>query len=82
MVLVEPVEQDAVEAAVALGLAGEVMPGRQNDAPLLAGGDAGTGAAEIAAAAQADFDKDQCRTVAADQVDFAAANPEIAFENA
>ena len=58
------------------------MPSGQNDPPLLAGGNARPGAAEVAAAAQAHFDESQRLAIAANQVDFATANAEIAFNNA
>lgn len=58
------------------------MARREDDAALLGGGDAGCGAAEIAAAAQAYLDKHQCPAVAADQVDLAAAHAEIALDQA
>ena len=45
----------------------------EDDAPVLGRGDAGRGAAEIAAAAQAHLDENQCLAVAADEVDLLAA---------
>ena len=54
----------------------------EDDAPALACGDAGRGAAEIAAAAQAHLDENQGLAVAADEVDLAAADAEIALHDA
>ena len=58
------------------------MLGGKDDAPLLARRDAGRRAAEIAAAALAHLDENQPLAVAADQVDLAAAHPEIARHDA
>ena len=58
------------------------MLGGEDDAPLLARRDAGRRAAEIAAAALAHLDENQPLAVAADQVDLAAAHPEIARHDA
>ena len=58
------------------------MLGGEDDAPLLARRDAGRRPAEIAPAALADLDEDQYLAVAADQVDLAAAHPEIARHDA
>jgi len=55
---------------------------RKDDAPALGGGDAGCGAAEVAAAAQADLDEDQRPAIAADQVDLATTDAEIALDDA
>ena len=53
------------------------------DDPLsLARGDAGAGTAETGVPTQADFDEDQGVSLAADQVDLAAAAPEIARHDA
>jgi len=52
--------------------------GRQNQALLLGGGDAGTSTAEPGIAAQAHFDEDQSVAVGADQVDLAALDPVVA----
>ncbi len=54
----------------------------QDDAPLLAGGDARARAAEIAPAALAHFDEDQGLAVAADQIDLATAHAKIALHDA
>jgi hypothetical protein len=51
------VDQDAIEAAVAIGFAEQVVLGGQHNAAALAGGDAGPGAAEVAATSLADFNK-------------------------
>ena len=58
------------------------MLGGEDDAPLLGRRDAGRRAAEIAAAALAHLDENQPLAVAADQVDLAAAHPEIARHDA
>ncbi len=58
------------------------MLGGEDDAPLLGRRDAGRRAAEIAAAAQAHLDENQCLAVAADQVDLATAHPEITHHDA
>lgn len=58
------------------------MAGGEDDAAALGGGDAFPGAAEIAAAALAHFDEDRGRPVGDDQVDLAAAHPEIAPDDA
>jgi len=76
------VDQHAVEAAVAIRLAGQVMSRRENDAPAFASGDAGGGATEIGAAAQAHLDENQRPASAADQVDLAATDAEIALDDA
>ena len=55
---------------------------RKDDAPALGGGDAGCGAAEVAAAAQAHLDEDQRPASAADQVDLATTDAEIALDDA
>lgn len=54
------------------------MAGGENDALALGGRDAGAGATEIGASAQAHLDEDEDRAVAADEVDFAAAHAKIA----
>ncbi len=76
------VDQHAVEATVASGFAGQVVLSGEDDAPALGRRDARPGAAEVAAAALADFDENQRLAVAADQVDLAAANSEITQNNA
>ena len=55
----------------------QVVLGGERDAALLGDSDAGRGAAETRVTAQADFDENKRRTVAADEVDFAAAAAEI-----
>lgn len=72
------VDQDAIEAAVAIGFAEQVVLGGQHNAAALAGGDARPGAAEVAATSLADFNKNQCLAVAANQVDLAATDSKIA----
>ncbi len=57
------------------------MACRQNDPALLGCGNAGAGPAEIMPAAQADLDEDQGSAIVADQVDFTAANAEIACDD-
>ena len=76
------VDQHAVEAAVAFRLARQIVPRGEDDALALACSDARSGTAEIAPAAQPDLDEDQRSAVAADQVDLAAAHPEIALDDA
>ena len=63
-------------------MAGQPVAGGKDDAALLGGGDAGAGAAEIAAAALADLDENQRPPVAHDQVDFAAAHAEVTVDQA
>ena len=54
------------------------MAGGEHDASLLDGRDAGPGPAEIGPAALAHLDEDERLAVAADEVDLAAADSEIA----
>lgn len=58
-------------------VARQPVPCCHDDFRLLRCGDAGGSAAVIGAAAQAHFDKHDCRAVAADQINFAAAHPEV-----
>jgi len=53
------VDEHAIEAAVALRLASDVMPCGEDDAPALSGVDAGCGAAEITTRALAYLDENQ-----------------------
>ncbi|MPN42278.1 hypothetical protein SDC9_189835 [bioreactor metagenome] len=76
------VDQHAVEAAGAFAVAGQPVAGGEDDALLLEGVDAGAGVAEIAAAAGAHLDEDDGGPVLHDEVDFAAAHPEVAFAQA
>src|SRR5664279_2733232 len=71
------IDQHAVETAVAIPLADQVMLGGEDDPAALAGRDARSGATEIAAAALADFDENQHLAIAANEVDLAAADSEI-----
>ena len=52
----------------------------QNEASPFAGTDAACRSAVVGAAAQAHFDKHQNLALTADEIQFAAANPEVAFE--
>lgn len=61
-------------------LAGEPVTRGEDDASLLDGTDAGAGAAIVGVAAQANFDEDDGRGVAADEVDLAATAAEVARE--
>src|SRR6185369_10935585 len=76
------VDQYAVETAVAIRLAGQVVACGEHDAPPLVRRDARCGATEIGAAALPDLDEDQGLAVAANQVDLAAADAEIALDQA
>lgn len=58
------------------------MAGRQNKASLLGWRDAGRRAAIRRMLAQAHFDKDENRPIPADHIDFSAAYPEIALQDA
>lgn len=77
------VDQYAVEAAGNVLAAGTRQPvPRGEDQPaLFGGGDAGRRAAVVAAAAQPDFDEHGGRTLAADQIDLAATDAEIALDD-
>ena len=55
----------------------QIVLGGERNAALLGDSDAGRGAAETRVAAQADFDENERRAVAADEVDLAAAAAEI-----
>lgn len=57
------------------------MLGGEDDAAALGRRDAGSGAAKVAATAQAHLDEDQGFPIAADEVDFAAAYTKIAFHD-
>src|SRR5574343_237379 len=71
-------EQDAIETAVTIWLADQVVTGSKDDAPLFSRRDTARRAAKVGTAALAHLDKDEHLAVAADQVDFAASYPEIA----
>lgn len=58
------------------------MASGHDNAPPLGGRDAGPGSAEVATAAQAYFNEDQYLVGPADQIDLAAAHPEIPLNNA
>ena len=76
------VDEHAVKAAVAFRFARQIVPRGEDDALALDRGDARSGVAEIAPAAQPDLDEDQRPAIPADQVDLAAAHPEIALDDA
>ena len=82
---VEPfaVDQHAIETAGNVLAAGarQPVPRGEDEAGLFGGGDAGCCTAIAAAAAQPDFDEDGGCAIAADQVDLAAANAEIAVDD-
>ena len=77
------IEQNAIEAASALGfyVRCQIVLCGENDAPLFGIGDALCRAAKGAVSAQAYFNKDKGSSVAADEVDFAAATAEVARQN-
>ncbi len=59
----------------------QIVLGGQRNAFLFAGRDAGAGTAKSGMTAQAHFDKYQCVSVTCNDVDFAAADTEIAIKD-
>jgi hypothetical protein len=79
---IEIIEQHGIEATRTLRLAGHIVAGGEDDATLLGHTDAGSGTAEIAAAAHAHFDKDPAVVIVADQIDLAATDSKVALDDA
>src|ERR1035437_6612300 len=78
------VKQHAVKAAITFGffVGHQIMLSGQNDSSLLALRDARRRAAIGGVTAQADFDKNECFPVAANEVDFTTATVEVTRQNA
>ena len=79
---IQSIQQNTIETAIAIRLAEQIVLRREDDPSLLGQRDTCPGPAEISAAAQANLDEHQRLAIAANQVDLAAANTEIAFNNA
>lgn len=75
----QPVEEDAIEAAVAFRQAHQVMTRRQDKALLFAGIHTAGSAPVLLVATQAHFDKHQHFAITANQVNLAAAHAKIAL---
>ena len=76
------VDQYAIKAAGPFAMALQPVSCRQHQACLLCGGDAGRGTAIVGTAAAPDFDEHGAAAVVADEIDLAAAHPEVAFDDA
>lgn len=77
---IERIEQDAVKAAGRFTVTLQPVAGRHEQPSLLGPGNAGGRATERPATAQPHFDKHGHATVAADQIDLAALDAEVAFD--